>query len=56
MHTFTQLPESPNDTSGPYRNYPQDNYWPKPYYNRRVIRYAKKHKITAEQAFKKLYK
>jgi hypothetical protein len=54
--TLTPLPKDPNDTSGPDRNYQGNSCWPKVYYTRYVRRYAKKHKITVEQAFKRLYK
>jgi len=39
-------------TSTSYNNPPITNLG----YNRKVCRYAKKHKITVEQAFKRLYK
>jgi hypothetical protein len=39
-------------TSTSYNNPPVTNLG----YNRKVYRYAKKHRITTEQAFKRLYK
>ena len=43
---------SETTTSTSYDNPPVINLG----YNRKVCRYAKKHKITVEQAFKRLYK
>lgn len=54
--TATPLPRDPNDTSCDIGNdYPPvttAGY----YYNRKVSRYAQKHKISCEEAFKRLYK
>ena len=54
--TATQVLKDPNDTSCDIgNNYPPiTNYGS--YYNRKVIRYAQKHKISCEEAFKRLYK
>lgn len=51
MNTLTPVTKNPNDTST------STNFEPsfRPY-NRKVWRYAKKHKLTVEQAFKRLYK
>ena len=54
--TSIPRPRDPNDTSCDIGN----NYPPITtvgyYYNRKVCRYAQKHKISCEEAFKKLYK
>jgi len=53
--TAIELPTSYDSTATSNNNYPGNiNY--SYYYNRKVSRYAKKHKITCEQAFKRLYK
>ena len=43
----------PNDTSTTNNDFPALNFQ---CYNRKVCRYAKKHNITEEEAFKRLYK
>ena len=54
--TSIHRPKDPNDTSCDIGN----NYPPITtvgyYYNRKVSRYARKHKISCKEAFKKLYK
>ena len=53
--TMPELPTSYDNTATSNNNYPENiNYTY--YYNRKVSRYAKKHKITCEEAFKRLYK
>ena len=50
--TETPRPKDPNDTS-------TTNNVGEPiklYYNRRVARFAKKHKLSYDEAFKRLYK
>ena len=58
--TETPKPKDPNDTSN-------SNFFdelievkpipvPDPYFNRECRRYAKKHGLTLEEAFKRLYK
>ena len=49
--TSVQLPTSYDGTASQGNNIPVDLR-----HNRKVCRYAKKHKITAEEAFKRLYK
>jgi len=49
--TSMPLPTSYDSTASPGNNTPIDLR-----HNRKVCRYAKKHKITAEEAFKRLYK
>lgn len=49
--TMTPTPRDPNDTSS------SNNFGPiNRLYNRKVWRYARAHKISAEEAFKRLYK
>lgn len=49
--TSTPKPRDPNDTSS------SNNFGPvNRLYNRKVWRYAQAHKISAEEAFKRLYK
>ena len=50
--TATELPTSYDNTSTTNNVGPEITNW----YNRKVCRYAKKHNITEEEAFKKLYK
>lgn len=54
--TSISRPKDPTDTSCDIGN----NYPPITavdyYYNRKVCRYAQKHKISCKEAFKKLYK
>ena len=51
--TETPKPRDPNDTSMSTNDFPALNFR---CYNRKVSRYAKKYKITCEEAFKRLYK
>ncbi len=62
--TSTPVPKDPNDTSydNPFGNTPEGLMVAKPipvsepYFNRDCRRYAKKHGLTLEEAFKRLYK
>ena len=49
--TSVQLPTSYDSTASQSNNIPVDLR-----HNRKVCRYAKKHKISTEEAFKRLYK
>ena len=49
--TMPELPTSYDSTASSSSNTPIDLR-----HNRKVCRYAKKHKITCEEAFKRLYK
>lgn len=49
--TMIKLPTSYDSTASSNNNIPIDLR-----HNRKVCRYAKKHKITCEEAFKRLYK